>query len=387
MFGVLGTSATFFGLSGTRGVTIYATVVIGLRRRVGLLARGLLRGWFGPCLPNLLMRVPVVGTTLQTMALARLAWTLSLALNAGIDARRAIRMALQSTQSRYYTQHTAEVDAVIVRGGQFHEALRRSGVFSEEFLTALENAEITGTESESLTRLSEDYQQAGGDRHAGPGGRRFASSIWGLVAVLIIYVIFRLFFTLYLDPIHEALEMTAVGVVTPRGNRVTCGIRIAAPERQCRPPPVGSTQPGSAGTPLRWMPGSIDWPLRRVTGHTQGDVLHIRISSAAASSSRRKLRKLNREAQTRRQFRQHRQADPGQNPLARRRYQTFAVTIEQHVGGRGLGDESLLVQQHGTGTRIAAVGLPVRQEIVHATATFQRRLASRIREPAELRSR
>ncbi len=76
------------------------------------------------------MRVPVVGTTLQTMALARLSWTLSLALNAGIDARRAIRMALQSTQNRYYTQHIDKAEAVIVRGGQFHEALRRTRCLS-----------------------------------------------------------------------------------------------------------------------------------------------------------------------------------------------------------------------------------------------------------------
>jgi type II secretory pathway component PulF len=214
LLGVLGTSATFFGLQGTRGVTIYATVVIGCIVALALLARGLLRGWFGPVPAKLLMRVPVLGTTLQTMALARLAWTLSLALNAGIDARRAIRMALQSTQSRYYTQHIAEVDAVIVRGGQFHEALRRTGAFSEEFLTALENAEITGTESESLTRLSEDYQQRA---ETATLALTVAASfvIWALVAALIIYVIFRLFFTLYLDPIHEALEMTALAV-TPR---------------------------------------------------------------------------------------------------------------------------------------------------------------------------
>ena len=72
--------------------------------------------------------------------------------------------------------------------------------------TALETAEITGTESESLTHLSEDYQ-----RRAETATLALAVAaslaIWGLVAVLIIYVIFRLFFTLYLDPIHEALEM------------------------------------------------------------------------------------------------------------------------------------------------------------------------------------
>ena len=210
ILGVVGSSAAVFGLSGPRGVAIYAAVILGSAVLIALVVRGLLRGWFGPLPSALLMRVPVVGTTLQTMALARLSWTLSLALNAGIDARRAIRMALNSTQSRYYTQHIDKAEAVIMRGGQFHEALRCTGVFRDEFLTALENAEITGTESESLTRLSEDYQR---QAETATLALAVAASlvIWGLVAALLIYVIFYLFLNLYLKPINEALEMTALG--------------------------------------------------------------------------------------------------------------------------------------------------------------------------------
>ncbi|MHB0959207.1 MAG: type II secretion system F family protein [Pirellulaceae bacterium] len=214
LLGILGTSTTFFGLSGIGGVIIYAIVVGSCIVAVGLLGFGLLRGWFGAWPEHLLMRMPVVGKTLQTMALARLAWTLSLALNAGIDAGRAIRMALQSTQSGYYIRHAAEIEAVIIRGGQFHEALRGTGVFSDEFLTALETAELTGTESESLAHLSEDYQ-----RRAETATLALAVAasvmIWALVAAMMIYVIFRLFFTLYLNPMNEALEMLAIARLGP----------------------------------------------------------------------------------------------------------------------------------------------------------------------------
>jgi type IV pilus assembly protein PilC len=210
ILGVLGTSAAVFGLSGPRGVVIYAAVILGSAALIAFVVRGLLRGWFGPLPSALLMRVPVVGTTLQTMSLARLSWTLSLALNAGIDARRAIRMALNSTQSRYYTQHIDKAEAVITRGGQFHEALRGTGVFRDEFLTALENAEITGTESESLTRLSEDYQR---QAETATLALAVAASfvIWGLVVALFIYVAFYIFLNLYLKPINEALEMLVLG--------------------------------------------------------------------------------------------------------------------------------------------------------------------------------
>ena len=82
-----------------------------------------------------------------------------MALDSGIDASRAIRMALQSTHNAYFTRHMDAAEAVIERGGQFYEALQKTGAFPHEFLTSLQNAELSGTESESLSRLSEDYQR------------------------------------------------------------------------------------------------------------------------------------------------------------------------------------------------------------------------------------
>jgi type II secretory pathway component PulF len=203
---MLGAQVAVFGLSGKRGLLIYVLGVAGVACTLALVARGLLRGWFGPLPGALLYRVPVVGPSLQTMALARLCWTLSLALNAGIDAVRALRMALYSTQSRHYTRRLDEAEAVIVRGGQFHEALRRCDAFPDEFLMAMENAETTGTESESLTHLSAEYQR---QAEAATLALAVAASvgIWILVAALLIYMIFRLFFTFYLQPMNEALEM------------------------------------------------------------------------------------------------------------------------------------------------------------------------------------
>jgi type II secretory pathway component PulF len=144
------------------------------------------------------------------MALARLSWTLSLSLNAGIDANRAVRMALGATQNRYYTQHTDKADAVIMRHGQFHEALRATGVFGDEFLTALENAEISGTETESLAHLSEDYQKRA---ETATMALSVAASvaIWILVASLLVFMIFYLFINMIMRPRWEALDMLSRG--------------------------------------------------------------------------------------------------------------------------------------------------------------------------------
>lgn len=203
---MLGVQVPVLGLSGRRGLLIYLGSVAGIAGAMALGVQGLRQGWFGPWPGAILYRLPVVGRSLQTMALARLCWTLSLALNAGIDAVRALRMALHSTQSRYYTRHLDEAEAVIVRGGQFHEALRRCQAFPDDFLMALENAETTGTESESLTHLSAEYQR---QAEAATLALVVAASvgIWILVAALLIFLIFRLFFTFYLQPMNEALQM------------------------------------------------------------------------------------------------------------------------------------------------------------------------------------
>ena len=169
-------------------------------------AFGLMRGWFGSWPGQLIVRLPVVGKAIKTMALARLSWTLSLALDAGIDAARAIRMALESTQNAYYTRHIDTAEAVIDVADNSMKRWQRRECFPSDFLTALQNAELSGTESESLSRMSEDYQR---QAETATTALAIAASmaIWGLVGALFIVIIFYLFMNLYLKPINEALEM------------------------------------------------------------------------------------------------------------------------------------------------------------------------------------
>jgi len=206
VLGALETSVTVFGLSGTRGVVIYAGLVLGSSAILALLLYGLVRGWYGSWPGRLVTRIPVLGASIRTMSMARFAWTLSLALDAGIDAVRAIRMALQSTRNAFYTRHLETAEGVVMRGGQFHEALQKTGAFSRDFLTALQNAELSGTECESLTRLSEDYQR---QAESASTALAIAASmvIWGLIGVLLVGVIVYMFLNLYLKPINTALDM------------------------------------------------------------------------------------------------------------------------------------------------------------------------------------
>lgn len=191
--------------AGTKGLITYIFFITGIVAAIAWVVLAVRRGWFGPKPIELAMRVPVIGGCLQTAAVSRLAWTLSLALDAGMDARRSIKLALRSTQNAYYTSQMDAVDTKIAEGREFHEALSATGVFPDEFLSSLETAELSGTHGESLARLANDYR----DR-AKATARTLTMvasfAVWGLVALLIVFVIIQFFMTFYMAPYQEALD-------------------------------------------------------------------------------------------------------------------------------------------------------------------------------------
>ena len=152
------------------------------------------RGWFGSAaLIPYIMKVPGIGTALQTMALGRMAWTFSMSIDAGVDARKTMDMALRSTENPYYMSHLEEVDQMIVNGHEFHETLRHTGKYPEDFLVAMETAETTGTHSETMRRIADDYQEQA--MHSTKILAKIASfAVWACVAAMIISAIFKMFF-------------------------------------------------------------------------------------------------------------------------------------------------------------------------------------------------
>jgi type II secretory pathway component PulF len=107
----------------------------------------------------LLYRIPVAGTALQTITLSRFTWTLALSLDAGIDPIRAIHLGLDSTDSDFYRSGKDDVVRSIRGGGTMSEALLATGIFPDDFITAVEVAEISGTDAEAMHHLAADYDQ------------------------------------------------------------------------------------------------------------------------------------------------------------------------------------------------------------------------------------
>ena len=88
------------GLVGNRGLAIYLAIVGGAGLLLAAAIRAASRGalWIAP-VQRAILRVPVLGPALQTTALARLAWSLNLTMNAGMEVRRSLRLSLRSTRN------------------------------------------------------------------------------------------------------------------------------------------------------------------------------------------------------------------------------------------------------------------------------------------------
>lgn len=151
------------------------------------------------------LRLPVLGKALQTVALARMAWALHSALNTEMDVRRALRLSLRATRNARYTDQIDSIEAEIGAGNSIYEAFLAAGCFPADFLDAIAVGEQSGRLVESMGRLSRLYRDQARTALAALsvlGG----FGVWVLIALVIIFLIFRLF-SFYIGTIYDAAGM------------------------------------------------------------------------------------------------------------------------------------------------------------------------------------
>lgn len=179
------------GITGSQSILLYfvaLALVVGL---MGVAAMFMRRIWgTGPVAKYVLM-IPVLGACLRLIALSRFAWSLSLANQAGMDIRNAMRLSLLSMQNGYFASQGEWIDRRLLAGEEVHVTLRSTRQYPEEFLAALETGEVTGQIAESMALVANDYQ-----------ARVQALSrvltligsllVWGCVAAILIFIIFSL---------------------------------------------------------------------------------------------------------------------------------------------------------------------------------------------------
>ncbi len=193
------------GLTGSWGLMIYANALIGIfllfggfwaaMRRYPELKKTLVQ-WIAP--------VPIIGDCFEKIALGRIAWALHLTLNTEMDLRRLAPLVLSVSDDGRFGRHANAVAADLHEGRPLSVAFARTGLFPKNFLDTLIVAEESGQIVESMERLSHQYEEEA--EHALSTLAVLAGfAVWGLVATLIILLIFRVF-GFYTDAIYDALE-------------------------------------------------------------------------------------------------------------------------------------------------------------------------------------
>jgi type II secretory pathway component PulF len=148
-----------FGLIGTPGLLVYFAVIGGVALLIGAFVFMLSRGWLwtGP-LMAVVLKIPLFGACLRTMALSRMAWALATAHNSGMDAVPTMRLALEAAQNSFFLAQSDTVTRWLDDRSEMHEALRRTHAFPEDFVITLQTGELAGSISETMSRLSREYR-------------------------------------------------------------------------------------------------------------------------------------------------------------------------------------------------------------------------------------
>lgn len=200
------------GLKGFGGFIVYCMVIGSVAATLAIVGYGLWKNWF-QChrtLVPLIQKIPVLGNAFVTLGLSRLSMTLSMLLNAGVNAQRALRQSFLSTSNYYYISGMEPALEAVERGDSFGDAFEASGVLPEEFIDSVRIGELSGTETESLDRLAEQYQEKASSALSTIA--MIASVvIWVCVMMLLAFMILRIAFQIlgvYSDALNDLARST-----------------------------------------------------------------------------------------------------------------------------------------------------------------------------------
>ncbi len=147
------------GLPPLGNLILFWGIILGIAASLFVAVKGVASGWLGRLPVQMAMSMPLLGQAVRTLSLSRFAWSFGTAVESGMDAKQAIRLAVRSTQNHYYTVHEESIAEAVHQGNEFFTALDQAEAFPEELVQAVQVGELTGDLPESLDRLSDDYRE------------------------------------------------------------------------------------------------------------------------------------------------------------------------------------------------------------------------------------
>ena len=199
--------ANWFGMgTAWANFLFYVACVSTIIGSVVVIFFALKKGWFGTLPMQIARRVPLLGKTIEALALSRLAWTLSIAENAGMSAVESAQIALNSTQNFFYQRLVQPISNALQNGRDFSSSFRGTNAFPEDFLIYMENGEMAGELAESMDRASKELQTRAENNLKLLGTIGFVLTFLFVAGVIAVTVI-MMYKTMVIDRYNDLLDM------------------------------------------------------------------------------------------------------------------------------------------------------------------------------------
>ncbi len=193
------------GLDTTQYFILYWSVVVLIFGTLFLLILGVLQGWFGTLPMRIARRIPLIGKTIESLALSRYAWTMSVAENAGMNPVESAQLSIRATQNYYYQRLETELCEDLQQGRSFYRAMKATDSFPDEFLLLVDTGEISGELAETMDRASVEHQTRAETNMKIIGTIGFISMLL-LVGLIVGFLIIYMYQKLVLDQYNNFLN-------------------------------------------------------------------------------------------------------------------------------------------------------------------------------------
>jgi type IV pilus assembly protein PilC len=197
ILGVIGqargtTPLSIFGLSGGRGALIFLAVSFGLIGGLWLLGALFLRGprQAAP-VQALLLGMPSLGPCLYAVVMSRFTMALRLTLDSGMSITKALKLSLQATGNAHFSGGGLVIAGALKEGEPLLEALTRSGLFDDHFLSMVAAAEEGGRVPEMMQHQTEYYHEEAA-RRLTTLTKLLSLLVWFIYAGFMVYAIFNI---------------------------------------------------------------------------------------------------------------------------------------------------------------------------------------------------
>ena len=140
---------------------------------------------------EILLRIPVVGNLMRTIALARFSWAMELMTDAGVPILNAVMWSMEATTNGAFIGRGASICKQLSDGETMADTFRRSGLFPVEYVEMIAVAQESGSLPEMFGRLARNYFEKM-EMAMKVLTRAIGILVWMVVAAVIIYFIFRL---------------------------------------------------------------------------------------------------------------------------------------------------------------------------------------------------